>query len=591
MDHKASFRAPIIALLLGLGGAAHAADTQPIPTSITAVTVYADRAQVTRSGGVDLPAAGGRFAVMKLPGWIDAESVRATLVPPSAGKILDVTVETAFLAEASEEAVRKAEAAVREVQDQIGTLADEEKVLADEVARLESLRTFTIDKLPKEMATRDINVKNLGATLAFVTEALRTDRKALRELGKKKRELEPTLAARTRERNEIQTRAQLQQSTVVLELKGSGHASLVLSYLTPGATWEPTGELRVSKGGQSVTLTQYASVVQTTGEDWDKAALSFSTQRPGELLGVPEAQALLLGQGGAGMGDVLNRMGESFNKAQANYSQQNEFFAKGKDKWRQSLANQMEIQTRSVENFARLAQRGTTAHFTALTERLVRADGKAVRVPISTSDFAATLHLVAVPEVSLNAVRTAELTNSGAQAILPGKIALFEDGAFVGTSEVGFVAPGESFSTFLGVNDRLKLERVIDRKASSLERGSRRTELTVAFILSAENLGDQPVTLEVSDHVPVSQDEDIEVSEVDVPKGAKADANGVLKWSPVIPAHTKVTWRVSYTLEYPNDHAQRARASRNNQKKANEPASPAPSRSLYDDIENLEKSF
>ncbi len=589
-------RSPPLLLALALSCVASSAvaqEARTVPTKITAVTVYADRAQVTRTGGLDLSGTVSRVAVTKLPGWIDAESVRATLDPPTAGQILDVTVETAFLAEASEDAVKKAQAAVREIADEIGAIADEEKILNDEIARLESMRTFNIDKFPRELATRDVKVKTLGETLAFVSETLRNDRKALRALAKKRRELEPTLAARNRELADLQSRAQLQQSSVVIEAKGSGHATLLLTYLTPGAAWEPTGELRVSKGGEQVTFLQYASVIQTTGEDWTGAMLSFSTQRPGEILDVPRARGLLLDRAGPGVGDVLNKMGESFSNAQKNYFAQNEIVAKGKNhKWRDNLAQQHDIQTRAVQSFARIAQRGTTAHFAALSQRPVRADGKPVRLPIATSDFTAKLKLVSVPEVSLNAVRVADLQNAGTQAILPGKIAIFDNGAFVGNSEVGFVAPGEGFQTFLGVNDRVKLERIIDKKTSALKRRGQRTELEVAFMVTVENLGFEPVTIEIGDRIPVARDEDIEVSDVEVPKGVKPDQNGVIRWTETIPPRSKRSWRIAYTLEYSTATVTRVREEKKKMQMRMAPSSPAPApKSLMDEIENLENNL
>lgn len=394
--------------------AAAAAEPKPVTTAITAVTVYADRAQVTRTGTVDLPGGSSRVAIQHLPGWIDAESVRATIVPSSAGQILDVAVETTFLAQANEEAVRVAQAAVQELSDEAQALADEEKVLQDEIARLESLRAFSIDKLPKELATRDVSVKTLSDTLAFVSETLRRDRKLLRELAVKRRALAPELAARTAKYQELETRSQMQESAVVLDISGSGRATIVLTYLTPGAAWEPVGELRVTKGGSAVALAQYASVVQSTGEDWDGAKLAFSTQRPGEVLDIPEAQALLLGAGGAGLRDVLGKMGSSFDRAQLNYAAQNEAYGKTRAYWSENIANQQEVQTRAAETFAKLADRGTTAHFNALSQRTVRADGKAVRVPIASEEFAAKVRLVCVPEATLNVVRTAEIEHGQA---------------------------------------------------------------------------------------------------------------------------------------------------------------------------------
>jgi uncharacterized protein (TIGR02231 family) len=280
-------------------------------------------------------------------------------------------------------------------------------------------------------------------------------------------------------------------------------------------------------------------------------------------------------------------MDNSFNKATSTYEQQNRLFSQNNADWGLNMARQRSVQQRALASFDKLQKRGTTAHFDGRSERTVRADGKAVRVPIAVSSFAVKSRVVAVPEVSLNAVRTAELVNTGDQPILPGKVALFVDGAFVGNTELSFVSPGETFSVFLGVHDRLKLERTFDRKRSSIERGKKRTELKVSFILAAENLSDEPVTLDLSDRVPVSQNDDIELDDLELPKGAKRSGDGIVRWTVTLPPKTKRGWRIQYTVEYPTGLPARARS----QEKAS-PNSPSPSRSkskrALDQIESLE---
>ena len=57
-----------------------------LDSKITAVTVYADRARVTREATLALPAQGTRFSFAKLPSWIDEGSVRVSLSPPPGRK-------------------------------------------------------------------------------------------------------------------------------------------------------------------------------------------------------------------------------------------------------------------------------------------------------------------------------------------------------------------------------------------------------------------------------------------------------------------------------------------------------------------------
>ncbi len=567
---------PLLALTFG---AALANAPAPLTTKIAAVTVYADRAQVTRTGAVELTATPKRVIISGLPGWIDEDSVRATLTPGS-GRILDVVVERDFLAEASEEAVRTAEAAVNEINDELLAIGDEEAVLRAEIAQIEAVRAFSLDKLPRDMATRPMKIQDFSETVDFIAATLRKDRKALRDLALRRRTLQPELSARTRARDELLARTQLEKRNVTIEFEGKGRATLGLSYLTPGATWEPMSEMRAVAGGASMSLVQLAQVVQTTGEDWEGAKLAFSTQRPADTLAVPEAQSLLLGAGGAGLGVVLGRMGESFQKAQSTYSAQNRMAARGNSAYLANVDRQMQIQARSTAAFEALKRRGTTAHYNALSDRPIRTDGKPIRVPIAKADYQVTTNVVAVPEVSLNAVQTAQIVNTGDQPILPGRAALFVNGAFVGTSELPFVAPGETFTTYLGVHERVKLGRSLDRKRSKLDRGKRRSDLRVSYIISAENLGDAPIDVDLSDRVPVAEIDDIDVESVRIPKGSKRNADGIVRWTVTLkPGETK-RWRIQYDLEYPSNLLTRHRAKRKQ--------APAPARMLFDDIEQLE---
>lgn len=575
------------ALLLCLLATAARADDEeatgrPLKTAIKEVVVYADRAQVTRSGTIDLNARPGQWVVTGLPGWIDAESVRATVSPATAGRIVDVSVERTFLVKSSEEAVAKAEAALREVQDQLAALSDEERVIAAEIQQLESIRAFSLEKLPRDMVTRDVKVKTFAETVDFVSESLRENREKLRTLAAKKRDLEPERQARTATLRELSARSKLEQSSILIEATGQGRATVELSYLTPGATWEPLGELRVTGDGNRVSLVQFANVVQTTGEDWEGATLSFATQRPDEALGIPQVQALLVGAGGAGLDEAVRRKDESFKRASSSYTTQNAIVAQTRSDWALNMSNQMEVQQRAAATFNQLASRGTTSHFQAIGPRTVRASGRPVRVPIATSDFEGTVQVVAVPEVSLNAVRTVALRNTSDLPVLPGRFSLFVDGAFVGTSSFDFVAPGETFSAFLGVHERIKLSRQIDRKRSSIDRGKKRTTAKVSFVIEAENLSDFPTVIDLGDRVPVAQMAEIEIEDVKVPDGARRDADGVVKWTATIPPRKKVSWRISYEMEYPNDLVSRGRAM---------PAAPKAQQKLYEDVERLEKSL
>ena len=573
--------APIVA---PPAGASEEDGALTLETKVAEVTVYADRARVVRRGTVAATEGTRRFAVRGLPGWIDEGSVRVQLVPPSAGEIVDVEVRPTFLAQTHDEDVRRAEARVREIADELAALDDEKSVLEAQARQIESIRAFSMEKLPRDMMTRDVDVASFAAVVDFVAEGLRKNARARRELEKRRRTLAPELAARQRELAELQRKAQLEQRTVRVTANGiQGRAQLEVAYLVPGATWEPVTELRARPDGSTVTLASFASVTQTTGESWEGASIRLSTQRPGATLRIPELQTLLVGAGGASFARALGAPEDSFSQALQHYQVKNEILRRG------DLGDVLEAhrstQARMGEVFASLQARGTTAHFEGIGVSTVRTDGRPVRVPLGAQALAAKQRVVAAPEVSLNAARILELVNDTGRPLLPGKVALYLDGAFLGSTETDFVAAGESFTLFSGTADGVKLARSLDRKRSSIDRRGRKTRMTVSFLVTAENLASRPVEVSLRDRIPVSGREEIEVYDVKVLPEIKPDREGLLKWEVALAPRESKTFRVEYELEYPTDLLQRMLSA---------PKSPSPMNlesedGLYRQIDSLEK--
>ena len=593
-------RPAILVVMLGTSFmtlSASASTPTLVKTQIEGVTVYADRAQVTRVGSADLTTAGGgELVIAGLPGWIDHESIRVTL---SRGVLLDVATRTTHLAQSAEQTVRKAQQAVVVVLAKIKALNDEREIIRGEVNELKRFRAFVREKLPRDVARRRVKMSEVAEGFDFVAKRLTAAKARLRALDEDSRKLDRERRKLESERNELRAKSQLKQTEVVIGFKGQGKSKVTLVYMTPGAVWEPGAELRVD-GRDRASLVQHATVVNTTGEDWTNAALAFSTQRPGEMLTVPVAKALLVGAGGKPLGEVVGTVGSnrgaSFSRASSMYVQQNMVVQKQTSRWQEGFRRQQEAQRRALDAFRALKERGTTAHFKAKVKRAIRSNGRPVRVPITDNTYAMKTQLVAVPEVSLNAVRTAELTNTAKTPILPGIVSLFVDGMFLGKSRLKFVAPGEGFSAFLGVDNRVKITRTMDRARSKMERGSKRTAVTASWVVRVYNLSSEPLKIALSDRVPVAGSDAIEIDDVKIPRGASRSRDGLVRWTVSLGPKKSGAYRVQYTMEYPNQLAQKARTIRKKRKSRRGRApNPAPSKSnqeyLFDAIDDLEKAF
>lgn len=588
-----------------------------VSSSIRKVTVYSDRAHVFREGKVKIGSEPRVYAFKHLPGWVDDGSVRAA---SNAGRILDVRVARGYLARANEHGYLKAEAAERELTERLLALDDEIKVLDAQAKQVEDIKAFSLDKLNKDVAlgsppggtgsppTGTVGVNTYEAVVEFIAKKMRQIAKGRRAVQAEREKLAPEVEASKKTLEELRGLTQVEETKVFVTVQGTAasDAELELTYMLPGATWESSHELRA--GGNDATaaeVTSYAVVTQASGEDWDGAELTFSTQSSSTAVRIPELEALTLGDTRAATQSVETRSA-SFKRAEAAFQGQNRLWNKRvqtalSQNFEQSYQTNFEslqvTQSKTVQIFQSLQQRGTTTQFKALSTTNVRADGRSVRVPIGRANLKAKKAIVAAPEQSLNAAQTLEMLNDSGHSLLPGNVALYQAGAFLGMTNVDFVADGEQFAVFLSVADQLKISRVLDKKRSALVR-KQRTQMQLAFIVTIENLSPNAMALNLADRIPVSEDKDIVISGVKISPDVKPDSKGILRFPLALQPKEKRKFEIQYQIEYPPTLVleMKRRAAAEPSPAAAVPGNPATlaPRRAYDikkDIQELENAF
>lgn len=574
-------------------------DAVTLTSKVTRVTVYSDRARITRQASAPVATEPTVFAFRGLPGWVDDGSVQ---VAATAGRIVDVRVDRRFLAQATDASWHALETAHKTLMARQAALRDELAVLDAQKQQIESIKAFSVAKITQDTTIGDVSVQSYGDVLGFITSKLRDTASARREVQAQLDELMPEIVASQHRLDDASALMKLEETTVLVTLEASAPAtsSVELTYMLPGVTWEPMHELRASTTGADVEVISYAAVTQTSGEDWGGAELSFSTQSTTQAVRIPELEALTLGDTETAT-RILTSRETSFTRAQAAFAGQSELWNKVharsaeraitnfEEVYESNLEYLQVVQGRTVSIFESLEKRGTTAHFKAQKAESIRGDGHPVRLPIGRTVLKSSQRIVAAPEQSLNAARTLAMVNTTGQPLLPGKVALYQDGAFLGVTDIDFIASGEKFSLFLSVADHLKLTRELDRKKSSIVRKTR-TQMQVMFVVTVENLAPVATTFTLADRVPVSENREIKVDRITITPAAKPDAQGLLHWDVTLAPGEKREFRIGYQVEYPSElmietHRRRMEAPPS-------PSAPSPGKSrIEDQLFDLEKEL
>lgn len=565
-------------------------DAATLESRVTEVTVYSDSARITRDARVELSAEPRVFAFRRLPGWVDDGSVQVSV---SEGTIVDVRVDRDFVARATDADWERVEGEHKALVERKAALEDELGVLDTRKRQIEAIQPFSAAKISQDTILGDVHVDSYAEVLEFVTDSLRETAESTRAVKRQLAEVTPEYEASLRRLEALKSVRELEETTVLVTLQAAKAtpAEVSLTYMLPGVTWEPVHELRVSTAdSKRVEVVSFAEVAQTSGEDWVDADLAFSTQSSTELVRIPELEALTLGETHDAT-EILTTRISSFGRAQAAFEGQseawNQYLSATAKRARASFEKVYEsdfeylkvVQSKTVQLFESLQRRGTTAHFEAEGGASVRGDGHPVRVEIGRATLASSQKIVAAPEQSLNAAHTLELVNETGQPLLPGSVALYRDGTFLGMTKVGFIAKGERFSLFLAVADHIKLSRELDRASSSLVRG-KRSRMKVAFLVTVENLSSEPTTLTLADRIPVSENREIEVRQVKIAPAAHPDGRGILSWDLHLSGMEKQQLRISYEVEYPAELVLETVRRRS----MAEPMAPSPSPIDFDDV-------
>ncbi len=520
----------------------------PIDASsqISAVTVYADRARVTRTTEVALPEGESVVRLGGLPADLDPSSVQAGGTGTGV-KILGLEIRDVFFDQAVNPRVRDLEAQLQALQDQEATLVAKNADLKERRAFLNKVR----DGLARPGAEEGKGasgssldkVKPLyefyGAESLAISEATQANAIAIRELGPKKKVIADEL-------NRLRSGGGKSEKQVLVAVKAASpsKASLTLGYNMNGASWQPLYDARVNTQTGAIELAYYGNVRQQTGENWDGVKLSLSTARPSVGARMPEMEPWWI--------NFIQPMPMAAAPARAMTYARNEL---AKEKMNLATADAIPAPAPMEYEQAQIESSGVSVVFEIKIPATIPSDGEEHRVAIATQKFDGKIEYVTTPKLADVAFLKTRLTNSSGAPILGGKVNVFRDGDFIGDSHVNFIAPGADFDFYLGADDNVKVTRktLVDRAA---ENGlfQKRKGVTRKYETTVENFKNQPVKVTVLDQLPVAQDASITVRDVkfsDTPTQEKD--TGKLTWTFDLGPKEKKQITEEFTVDWPSD--------------------------------------
>jgi hypothetical protein len=500
------------------------ANRHSVIAPIASVTVLEDRAAVTRRGHVQLAAGQHRIVVARVAPVLVDKTLTAVAV---GARVLDVRCErsltpwrdpgaasagvpVALRAERLrlESARFAAQARLTAARAELAALAEVQAAALRDLA-LAAGRAITAPTAAAELAALDgddagARARRVAAELAVADHAKALDR------------LDHRIA-------DAEARSGEQVADLVIDVfaDAPGEVAITIGYVVPGAAWRPFHRATLVRGpgsGQptgeppglapdrtdgnagndaagkpsgdglrgAIEWQTLACVWQATGEDWTSAQLTFSLERPSLGVTPPELAD----------DELSARRRPDTVTIEA---RDQELHTTGLGAAPQGPGQVLGIDDGGL-GITLTAPRATIA-----------ADGAPHRVPVGGFTSAAELDLLAIPLRSPWVHIRARLVNTGNAPVLAGPVDLVMSSGYVGRTEVGFVAANEKLALGFGPQADVRVHRSETRERDDAGLLGGWNVSTVRVALRLSNLGAQPRTVVVTERIPVSEVEQVEI--------------------------------------------------------------------------------
>src|SRR5258708_12202865 len=152
----------------------------------------------------------------------------------------------------------------------------------------------------------------------------------------------------------------------------------------------------------------------------------------------------------------------------------------------------------------------------------VPSSGKAIRIPLDGRTFRTAAFYQAAPALAATAFLRARVRNDGQGPLLGGSAAMFPDGEFVGQGEIQTTGPGGDIEFPLGADQDIRLVRQVvpHTQTTGIIRKTDQTDYDVEIQIG--NYKKQPIAIDVTDQIPRSAQEKVEVNLIATPPAPQA---------------------------------------------------------------------
>jgi len=193
----------------------------------------------------------------------------------------------------------------------------------------------------------------------------------------------------------------------------------------------------------------------------------------------------------------------------------------------------------------------TNTNFEIQKLATIASDGDITVIAIDNFELPASFTYFTAPVINENVFLTAKIGDWQKLNLLPGEANIYFEDSYSGVTAINPYANTDSLTVSLGIDPNVIVTRksVNDFKKTNFIGNNRIVEKS--YKIEIKNNKTSPVDVVIVDRIPVSQNKDIKVDDIDSGNSDYNSKKGILKWKTKINSGNSNTYKFSYTVKYP----------------------------------------
>lgn len=534
-------------------------ETRPFefPTTVKEVTVYTDRAMVTRIAETQLETGSHTIYLNNVPDKLNEDSIRVNGFGAAKVLIEDFKVHQIHYREVPESRIRTLMDEKEKLEKQRKIHEAEIGVIEDQKSFLKEIRVSTTDSISQGFERRKPEIKDWREVLHFLGEEANRLNLQVAEIEGKIEFIDEEIRlidVSLKQADSLQRKVR-KQIQVKVEVQEAGDFNFSIGYLIHNALWRPMYDARVNTAEKKVVLRYYGAVVQKTGEDWKDVRVILSTARPHIGGNAPELRKWALS-----IRPEVNDMVRSAPIAMAAAPSPKRKKSRSKGE-ADSFGGGGIREEAVIAKTEVISGDGASVLFTPEGSSDIPGDGSNTKLLVMEGEFGSKFRYLTIPKLSEHVYLSAEIRNNTEYPLLPAPLNIFLDNNYVGRSMVKeLVTPEEEFELSLGVDEAIKVKRKLKKKFGD-EKGlftkSKTEEFAYQIDINNQRANEEWVT--VRDQIPVSENDDIKVKlnsispQEHIEKKDEELPQGTLEWKVKLAPRTKEKIEFAFTVSHGKD--------------------------------------